>query len=241
MGNETGGLRIALVADLKYNDLRDVVQTGHYTYEGLDAYLYDCSLPFTQVAPFKRIPTSSAPTLSSSTVRSSTPCLSGRTPTSSTARCSAARFLAARRIRPSGLREVSSRRVWNGTIDHSILQWGCEFESGSNCSHSLLCEHTDTSCNAKIVNSIIAPNTGVSSGECNSSLVGPFIGFHHNSVLISGRGVSSLRGSSVVRGEGKHRLRRQHRQQPHGSSTRPGVHSWRGNLLRTRLQREVSV
>ena len=51
---------------------------------------------------------------------------------------------------------------------------------------SILCEHADTSCNAKIVNSIIAPNTGVSSGECNSSLVGPFIGFHHNSVLISG-------------------------------------------------------
>ena len=78
-----------------------------------------------------------------------------------------------------------SRRVWNGNVENSILQWGCSFESGSNCSESMLCEHTDTSCNAKIVNSIIAPNTGVSSGECNSSLVGPFIGFHHNSVLIS--------------------------------------------------------
>ena len=78
-------------------------------------------------------------------------------------------------------------RVWNGNVENSILQWGCSFESGSNCSDSMLCEHTDTSCNAKIVNSIIAPNTGVSSGECNSSLVGPFIGFHHNSVLISCR------------------------------------------------------
>ena len=78
-------------------------------------------------------------------------------------------------------------RVFSGNIQNSILQWGTVFESGSNCSESLLCEHTSTSCNAKIVNSIIAPNTGVSSGECNSSLVGPFIGFHHNSVLISGR------------------------------------------------------
>ena len=77
-------------------------------------------------------------------------------------------------------------RVLNGDLAESILQWGCVFESGSNCAKSILCEHADTSCNAKIVNSIIAPNTGVSSGECNSSLVGPFIGFHHNSVLISG-------------------------------------------------------
>ncbi|OAO11936.1 hypothetical protein AV274_6387 [Blastocystis sp. ATCC 50177/Nand II] len=75
--------------------------------------------------------------------------------------------------------------VLNGDLAESILQWGCVFESGSNCAKSILCEHADTSCNAKIVNSIIAPNTGVSSGECNSSLVGPFIGFHHNSVLIS--------------------------------------------------------
>ena len=52
-------------------------------------------------------------------------------------------------------------RVWNGNVENSILQWGCSFESGSNCSDSMLCEHTDTSCNAKIVNSIIAPNTGV--------------------------------------------------------------------------------
>lgn len=79
--------------------------------------------------------------------------------------------------------------VMNGDITDSILQWACRFESGSNCELSILCEHADTSCNAKIVNSIIAPNTGVSSGECNSSLVGPFIGFHHNSVLISGKSV----------------------------------------------------
>ncbi|KAM7456945.1 hypothetical protein BLSTO_02298 [Blastocystis sp. subtype 1] len=75
--------------------------------------------------------------------------------------------------------------VSNGNATSSILQWGVHFETGSNCVCSLLCEHSFTDCNAKIINSVIAPNTGVSSGECNSSLVGPFIGFHHNSVLIS--------------------------------------------------------
>ena len=79
MGNETGGLRIALVADLKYNDLHDVVQTGHYAYEGLDSYLYDPSLSFTQVIPFKQTPIPSDHMLSSRTVRSSIPCSSERT------------------------------------------------------------------------------------------------------------------------------------------------------------------
>ena len=46
-------------------------------------------------------------------------------------------------------------RISSGTIVDSILQWGVTFETGSNCYQSLLCEHTETSCNAKIVNSII--------------------------------------------------------------------------------------
>lgn len=92
--------------------------------------------------------------------------------------------------------------VSNGNATSSILQWGVHFETGSNCVCSVLCEHSFTDCNAKIINSVIgtvvihssilAPNTGVSSGECNSSLVGPFIGFHHNSVLISGTHTSAI-------------------------------------------------
>ena len=41
MGNETGGLQITLVADLKYNDLKGVVQSGKYEYPDLNEYLYD--------------------------------------------------------------------------------------------------------------------------------------------------------------------------------------------------------
>ena len=39
MGNETGGIQITLVADLKYNDLKGVVQTGQYEYPALNDYL----------------------------------------------------------------------------------------------------------------------------------------------------------------------------------------------------------
>ena len=41
MGNETGGIQITLVADLKYNDLKGVVQSGQYEYPALNDYLYD--------------------------------------------------------------------------------------------------------------------------------------------------------------------------------------------------------
>ena len=41
IGNETGGIQITLTADLKYNDLKDVVQTGMYTPPFLSTYLYE--------------------------------------------------------------------------------------------------------------------------------------------------------------------------------------------------------
>ena len=50
--------------------------------------------------------------------------------------------------------------IVNGSVDQGnlskcIVQWGCSIESGSNAEQSLFCEHTTSSCNAKIVNSII--------------------------------------------------------------------------------------
>ena len=164
MGNETGGLVVPLIADLLYNDMKDIVDmkpqpdhsgyikgiTSDYSIIGDGALVETCSLlESVVIGPFAHVESSHI--INSSLMSSS----------------------------------INPTTVFSGNIQNSILQWGTVFESGSNCSESLLCEHTSTSCNAKIVNSIIAPNTGVSSGECNSSLVGPFIGFHHNSVLIS--------------------------------------------------------
>ena len=37
----------------------------------------------------------------------------------------------------------------------------------------------------KLIDSILGHNSGVSEGECTSSLVGPFVGFHHQSLLIA--------------------------------------------------------
>lgn len=86
----------------------------------------------------------------------------------------------------SVLSESSNRSIVNSSsLIDAIIQWAVRCDTGASVEMSLMFEHTEVTNNAKMVNSIIAPNTAVSSGECNSCLVGPFIGFHHNSVLIS--------------------------------------------------------
>ena len=165
MGNEMGGLEVSLFADLMYNDLNGIVHTGKIDQSTLSAYL-DCVRGDYSIIDSSFVENCSLLTsvyigshshIVSSTIRECTILSSEKNPT----------------------------LVDQGNLSKCIVQWGCSIESGSNAEQSLFCEHTTSSCNAKIVNSIIAPNTGVSSGECNSSLVGPFIGFHHNSVLIS--------------------------------------------------------
>lgn len=38
---------------------------------------------------------------------------------------------------------------------------------------------------AQVTHSILGPDSGVGSGECHHSLVGPFVGFHHQALLIA--------------------------------------------------------
>lgn len=37
----------------------------------------------------------------------------------------------------------------------------------------------------KLTHSILGPDSGVGAGECHHSLVGPFVGFHHQALLIA--------------------------------------------------------
>ncbi|XP_063933087.1 uncharacterized protein LOC135144889 [Zophobas morio] len=70
-------------------------------------------------------------------------------------------------------------------VDSSIIQWGCSVETMAVVSTSLLCEHSYAKSHAKVSHSVVAPNSGVSGGECTSSLLGPFVGFHHQALLIA--------------------------------------------------------
>lgn len=70
-------------------------------------------------------------------------------------------------------------------VKNSIIQWGSEVTSMGVCDSSVLTEHSHVEREGLVTNSILGPNTGVAEGEVTASLVGPFVGFHHQSLLIA--------------------------------------------------------
>jgi hypothetical protein len=50
---------------------------------------------------------------------------------------------------------------------------------------SLLTEHSHVERHGKVTQSILGPNTGVAEGEVTASLCGPFVGFHHQALMIA--------------------------------------------------------
>jgi hypothetical protein len=70
-------------------------------------------------------------------------------------------------------------------VRNSCVQWGCEVTSMSIVDDSVLCEHSHVERHGKVTASIIGPNTGVAEGEVTSCLLGPFVGFHHQALLIA--------------------------------------------------------
>jgi NDP-sugar pyrophosphorylase family protein len=70
-------------------------------------------------------------------------------------------------------------------LRHSIVQWGAELDSSAQVSRSILMEYSGAEQRATVNESLIGPNTRVGLGEITASLVGPFVGFHHQSLLIA--------------------------------------------------------
>ena len=70
-------------------------------------------------------------------------------------------------------------------VRNSICQWGSEVASMAIVDESLLTEHSHVERHGKVTQSILGPNTGVAEGEVTASLCGPFVGFHHQALLIA--------------------------------------------------------
>ncbi len=77
---------------------------------------------------------------------------------------------------------VAADDAW---IEHSLLQPGARVESGGRVSRSLLMERASVAWGGMVSQSVVGSDTQVHKGELNASLVGPFVGFHHQSLLIS--------------------------------------------------------
>lgn len=70
-------------------------------------------------------------------------------------------------------------------VSDSVLQQGVHVSGMAIVKHSVLCEHSAVDEHATVETSIIGPNTAISKGEVTASLIGPFVGFHHQSMLIA--------------------------------------------------------
>jgi hypothetical protein len=67
----------------------------------------------------------------------------------------------------------------------SIVQWGVHVTGGAIVRRSALCEHSAVEEHGVVESSLVGPNTAVAKGEVTNCLVGPFVGFHHQSLLIA--------------------------------------------------------
>ena len=70
-------------------------------------------------------------------------------------------------------------------VADSIIQWGAEVTSMAIVTNSVLTEHSHVERHGKVTDSLLGPNTGVGEGEVTASLCGPFVGFHHQALLIA--------------------------------------------------------
>lgn len=70
-------------------------------------------------------------------------------------------------------------------VKNSMVQWGTEITTGAVAERAVFTEHSGAERHAKVLDSLIGANTTIAEGEVSSSLVGSFVGFHHQSLLIA--------------------------------------------------------
>jgi len=70
-------------------------------------------------------------------------------------------------------------------VEHAVLQHGTHVRSHAIVRAALLCECSGASRHAKVTKAVLGCNTEIQEGEITSSLVGPLVGFHHQSLLIA--------------------------------------------------------
>mmetsp|Transcript_7596 Transcript_7596/g.9449 ORF Transcript_7596/g.9449 Transcript_7596/m.9449 type:complete len:702 (+) Transcript_7596:80-2185(+) len=70
-------------------------------------------------------------------------------------------------------------------VQNSLVQWGAKVQNHAIVMDSMIMEQSSVENHAKVFSSVVGPDSGVAAGECHHSLLGPFVGFHHQSLLIA--------------------------------------------------------
>jgi hypothetical protein len=69
----------------------------------------------------------------------------------------------------------------------ALLQWGARVTGPAAVERAVLLEHAAVERFGRVTDSVIGPNTAVGGAEVTASLVGPFVGCHHQALLIAAR------------------------------------------------------
>ncbi|MBK8804441.1 MAG: DUF4954 family protein [Fibrobacteres bacterium] len=80
----------------------------------------------------------------------------------------------------------SPTQIRDGAIvEHSVLQCGVRIRTMAIVRKALFCEASGASRHAKILDAIVGANTEIQEGELTCSILGPLVGFHHQSLVIA--------------------------------------------------------
>jgi len=163
-GNESGGRQITIHADMTLNEAREAAERTSTDRQQPG----DIRATLGFVGPYSRL---------SACTRISNTFVGGYT-----------KLVGAQLVDESTLLSTRDEvtTVCSGAIVRSsILQPGVSVTDCAIVDHSLLLEHSHADRHAKVTGSIIGPNSGIGEGEVTASFVGPFVGFHHQALLIA--------------------------------------------------------
>ena len=94
----------------------------------------------------------------------------------------------ASRVEDSTLFAEEKTEIYVGAgciIDETVIRPGCRFDAQAVSARSFFADSSGANRQAKITESYIGPNTHIAEGEVTSAFVGPFVSFHHQSLLIA--------------------------------------------------------
>jgi carbonic anhydrase/acetyltransferase-like protein (isoleucine patch superfamily) len=92
------------------------------------------------------------------------------------------------RLRGSTLCAEDDAQLYVGSgcvLDEAVVRPGCRFDTQAVVSRSFFAEASGAERQAKVSESYIGPNTHIAEGEITCAFTGPFVSFHHQSLLIA--------------------------------------------------------
>lgn len=70
-------------------------------------------------------------------------------------------------------------------VRDSLLQWNTVVETQGFLESAFLCDCSHVERHGIVMSAVLGSNTSIAEGEVTSSFVGPFVGFHHQALLIA--------------------------------------------------------